>query len=122
MRSGRQFLPDETDLLPAAMLIDDGEHLEIQISGTASIDKSGRTIHHGQPLQQIRRALQNVHNLLREQNFRIDDICIRPITSRTTRRSVVSSRSDVSWGLARSRGPVSSPIFAGPNCCLNLMP
>lgn len=57
------------------MLVDDGEHQDLQISGTASIDAAGRTVFGGDPAAQIRQTLRNVTRLLEVEGFEPRDIC-----------------------------------------------
>ena len=49
--------------------------IELQISGTASIDKNGNTVYPGDAYNQIKTALKMVNNLLRQADLEFKDIC-----------------------------------------------
>lgn len=57
------------------IVIDDGGHREMQISGTASINDGGDSVGIGRPAEQIRATLENVRALLAQQQFTLADIC-----------------------------------------------
>jgi KamA family protein len=57
------------------MLIEDGGHRELQISGTASINDRGESVFIDDPAAQIRATLENVRSLLAQQQLTVDDIC-----------------------------------------------
>jgi enamine deaminase RidA (YjgF/YER057c/UK114 family) len=53
----------------------DGDALPIYVSGTASIDEAGRTVHVGDPAGQVERTLRNVQSLLEQAGASLADIC-----------------------------------------------
>jgi len=50
--------------------------VELQISGTASINKSGETIHVNDPYKQIEYTLKNIENILKKANMDFEDLCV----------------------------------------------
>ncbi len=59
------------------MLIDDGEHKVVHLSGTASIDAQGKTVHLDDPKGQIRKTLANVREgILSQYNLGFSDLCL----------------------------------------------
>ncbi|GFI55730.1 hypothetical protein IMSAG013_00781 [Clostridiales bacterium] len=58
-----------------AMLLDNGCHVELQISGTASIGVEGKTLYENNPYQQIRTTLKNVFSLLQEAGMSWEHLC-----------------------------------------------
>ncbi|MBC8545653.1 hypothetical protein H8711_01705 [Clostridiaceae bacterium NSJ-31] len=56
------------------MVIRDEKLVEMQISGTASIDRDGKTAFIGQPYEQIKWTLINVLGLLEQQGMTFDDM------------------------------------------------
>lgn len=57
------------------MLIEDKESIEMQVSGTASIDEKGDTVFVDDSYNQVKRTLQNVKSLLFEKGLDFFDIC-----------------------------------------------
>jgi enamine deaminase RidA (YjgF/YER057c/UK114 family) len=57
------------------MLVSDEEHEMLHVSGTASINEVGATLHPGDPAEQIRLSLKVVTTLLRQNGFDIEDLC-----------------------------------------------
>ena len=51
------------------------EKTVLHISGTASVDEAGRTVHIGDVEKQIERMLLNVHELLKPHGARFEDLC-----------------------------------------------
>ena len=56
------------------MVIRDEKLVEMQICGTASIDRDGKTAFIGQPYEQIKWTLVNVLGLLEQQGMTVDDM------------------------------------------------
>ena len=58
-----------------AALIKGEDHKLIELSGTASIDESGDTVHGGDPKGQIIRTMENIEILLKSAGAEVKDIC-----------------------------------------------
>lgn len=58
-----------------ALLLENDEYSEIQLSGTAGIDEAGKTVYLDDPFNQIKKAIQNINNLLQQHDFSFRDIC-----------------------------------------------
>lgn len=57
------------------MLVSGGGHEMLHVSGTASINEVGATLHPGDPAAQIRLTLKVVTALLEQNGFGIEDLC-----------------------------------------------
>ena len=57
------------------MVVEQGGRRTLYLSGTASLDKSGKVVASGDPLGQIERMLDNVASLLAEENLGFADLC-----------------------------------------------
>jgi enamine deaminase RidA (YjgF/YER057c/UK114 family) len=58
-----------------ALLVEDENFSELQISGTASINDSGETVYKNDPYNQIKKTILNVSALLRQTNQNFNDLC-----------------------------------------------
>ncbi|MFB5763586.1 chorismate transformation enzyme, FkbO/Hyg5 family [Paenibacillus medicaginis] len=56
-----------------ALKIEDDEHIEIQLSGTASVNAAGKTVYKNDAYQQIKKALENVSSMLEKHKLSFDD-------------------------------------------------
>ncbi len=52
-----------------ALLIEDNSFLEIQLSGTASVNEKGESVFVGDPYKQINRALDNIESIIGQYGF-----------------------------------------------------
>ncbi len=68
---GSQYLFQPT--FSRALLIEDENLTELQVSGTASINESGETVYIDDPYQQIKKTLINVGALLEQANMNFND-------------------------------------------------
>lgn len=68
---GSQYLFQPT--FSRALLIEDENLTELQVSGTASINESGETVYLDDPYQQIKKTLINVGALLEQANMNFND-------------------------------------------------
>lgn len=57
------------------MVILDEDYVEMQISGTASIDSTGSTVYIDDVYQQIKKTLLNVMNMLEQYELKFSDMC-----------------------------------------------
>ncbi|MBN2735940.1 MAG: hypothetical protein JXR70_03095 [Spirochaetales bacterium] len=58
-----------------ALLVEEAEFSELQVSGTASINEKGETVFLQQPYEQIRKTILNVADLLKQAKHDFSDFC-----------------------------------------------
>jgi enamine deaminase RidA (YjgF/YER057c/UK114 family) len=58
-----------------AMAIEDAESTLILVSGTASIDEEGKSVHIGDPARQIQQTLEVISELIAAEGAKLKDIC-----------------------------------------------
>jgi len=58
-----------------ALLVEDEDLMELQISGTASINETGETVYKNDPYNQIKKTMLNVAALLKQADQNFEDIC-----------------------------------------------
>jgi len=71
--AGSNYLFNPTFARGTAVITKD--YIEIQISGTASIDSNGNTIYHNDPYNQIKTTFLNVKEILGQYGLDFSDIC-----------------------------------------------